>query len=100
MNKTLVLGLSLMFVIFTAIQGDLVSRGGECLCIEKGSNFVHPKFLQKIELFPKSPVCERIEIIATMKRTGKRRCLNPDSKQVKSLMKTFFIDKATQSFRQ
>ncbi|XP_025959343.1 C-X-C motif chemokine 10-like [Dromaius novaehollandiae] len=100
MNKAFVLVLCFMFVVFTAIEGDLVSRGGECLCIQKGSNFVYPKLLQKIELFPKSAACERIEIIATMKQTGKKRCLNPDSKQVKFLMKTFFIDKAAQSLHQ
>ncbi|KAG8454244.1 hypothetical protein GDO86_000764, partial [Hymenochirus boettgeri] len=56
-----------------------------CLCRGKNAGRIDVKSLEKLEVFPPSPVCEKIEIIATMK-SGYKTCLNPKSKSIQQLM--------------
>ncbi|KYO25907.1 C-X-C motif chemokine 10 isoform X1 [Alligator mississippiensis] len=79
MDKTFALVLCSVLLLTAEIQG-------RCLCTTKGSDFVHPKSLQKLDMYPKSPSCEYIEIIATLKGSGQQKCLNPDSKLVKKMV--------------
>ncbi|XP_041109146.1 C-X-C motif chemokine 10-like [Polyodon spathula] len=57
-----------------------------CICIDAGKNSIHTNQIEKLEVFPMSPKCDRIEIVVTLKETNKKLCLNPDSKQVKRIL--------------
>ncbi|KAF5926743.1 hypothetical protein HPG69_001373 [Diceros bicornis minor] len=61
-------------------------RKGRCSCINTSQGMIHPKFLKDLKQFAPSPSCEKTEIIATMKN-GDQTCLNPDSADVKELIK-------------
>ncbi|KAI4572284.1 hypothetical protein MJT46_005352 [Ovis ammon polii x Ovis aries] len=69
------------------VQGIPLSRNTRCTCIEISNGSVNPRSLEKLELIPASQSCPRVEIIATMKRNGEKRCLNPESKTIKNLLK-------------
>ncbi|XP_006003779.1 C-X-C motif chemokine 10 [Latimeria chalumnae] len=87
--KTATAGVILTLLLSAALtQGALIFGKGRCLCKEKGSNFIQPKLIQKLEVIPVSSYCDRIEIIVTLKTTGQRWCLNPESNRVQKLIST------------
>ncbi|XP_037752638.1 C-X-C motif chemokine 10 [Chelonia mydas] len=86
MKGTWAVVLCSVLLLAAEIQGKLTYGHGRCSCTEKGSDFVHRKALGKIEVFPKSYSCDHVEIIATMKPTGEKRCLNPNSRWVQRMM--------------
>uniref|UniRef100_A0A8D0L596 Chemokine interleukin-8-like domain-containing protein n=1 Tax=Sphenodon punctatus TaxID=8508 RepID=A0A8D0L596_SPHPU len=86
MNQTFAALLCALLLIVTGIQGALTHRRGRCICPGQGSDFVQPQSLEKMEVFPKSSSCDRVEIIATLKSTGEQRCLNPNSPRVKKML--------------
>uniref|UniRef100_A0A4W2D821 C-X-C motif chemokine n=1 Tax=Bos indicus x Bos taurus TaxID=30522 RepID=A0A4W2D821_BOBOX len=67
--------------------GVPLSRNTRCSCIEISNGSVNPRSLEKLEVIPASQSCPRVEIIATMKKNGEKRCLNPESKTIKNLLK-------------
>ncbi|XP_025945945.1 C-X-C motif chemokine 10-like [Apteryx rowi] len=85
----------LCFVLVSKIQASLAPYRGHCLCIDKGYNVVPTRMLKKIEVFPESSSCEHLEIIATLKPSRERRCLNPEAKHVKMMMKHLLKKHAT-----
>ncbi|CAO2639338.1 C-X-C motif chemokine 10, partial [Lemmus lemmus] len=66
--------------------GIPLSRTVRCYCIKIDDRPIKPRALGKLEIIPASQSCPRIEIIATMKRTEEKRCLNPQSEAIKSLV--------------
>ncbi|KPP57678.1 c-X-C motif chemokine 11-like, partial [Scleropages formosus] len=60
---------------------------GRCLCIDEGVNFIKLKNIQKVEVYAASSSCEKMEIIVTLKGTGEKKCLNPESKFAKNFIK-------------
>ncbi|XP_043915692.1 C-X-C motif chemokine 10-like [Protopterus annectens] len=68
------------------ISGSPISTEGRCLCKDSGSDFILPKRIEKIEVFPRSPSCENIEIVATVKKSGDKLCLNSQSKWVQNII--------------
>ncbi|XP_014348613.1 C-X-C motif chemokine 11-like [Latimeria chalumnae] len=77
-------------VILALILSAIVTEGlpalgrGRCLCTAKGLPVV-PRRIEKLEVFPPSTSCEKLEVIATVK-AGKKTCLNPNSKRVQSVL--------------
>ncbi|KAL6047999.1 hypothetical protein STEG23_036120 [Scotinomys teguina] len=67
--------------------GIPLSRTVRCFCINIDDRPVKPRTLGKLEIIPASQSCPRIEIIVTMKKTEEKRCLNPESEAIKSLLK-------------
>uniref|UniRef100_A0A8I4A249 C-X-C motif chemokine n=1 Tax=Callithrix jacchus TaxID=9483 RepID=A0A8I4A249_CALJA len=61
------------------------SRTVRCNCISI-SKHVNPRFIETLEIIPASQSCSRVEIIATMKNNGEKRCLNLESKAIKNLL--------------
>ncbi|XP_033262394.1 C-X-C motif chemokine 9 isoform X2 [Orcinus orca] len=61
-------------------------RNGRCSCINTSPGTIHSKSLKDLKQFAPSPSCEKTEIIATMKN-GAQTCLNPNSTDVKELIK-------------
>eukprot|EP00069_Balaena_mysticetus_P006614 bmy_18617T0 len=66
--------------------GTPTMRNGRCSCINTSQGTIHLKSLKDLKQFAPSPSCEKTEIIATMKN-GNQTCLNPDSTDVKELIK-------------
>lgn len=63
-------------------------RSRRCSCINTSQGVIHSKYLKDLKQFAPSPSCEKTEIIATMKN-GDQTCLNPDSADVKELIKVW-----------
>ncbi|XP_007455490.1 PREDICTED: c-X-C motif chemokine 9 [Lipotes vexillifer] len=78
--------LGIIFLTLTGVQGTPAMRNGRCSCINTSPGMIHSKSLKDLKQFAPSPSCEKPEIIATMKN-GDQTCLNPDSTDVKELIK-------------
>ncbi|KAM5271765.1 C-X-C motif chemokine 10 [Ctenodactylus gundi] len=87
MNHSAVFIFCLMLLALSMTQGIPHTRIVRCTCITISSQPVNPKALEKLEIIPASSSCPQVEIIATMKKSGKKRCLNPESKSIKNLLK-------------
>ncbi|KAF6129585.1 C-X-C motif chemokine ligand 9 [Phyllostomus discolor] len=77
--------LGFTFLILIGVQGSPI-RTRRCSCIDTKQGMIHLKSLKDLQQFPPSPSCDNTEIIATMK-DGKQMCLNPNSRNVKKLIK-------------
>ncbi|XP_043915639.1 C-X-C motif chemokine 11-1-like [Protopterus annectens] len=80
-------------LVFAAgiVQGLLTEMTGRCLCKQSGLSFVQRKLIEKMEVYPISQSCDHIEVIVTMKNSGKKICLNHQSKWVQKIINA--IDK-------
>ncbi|XP_030581002.1 permeability factor 2-like [Archocentrus centrarchus] len=56
-----------------------------CRCIMTESKPIG-RHIEKVELIPPNSHCEETEIIATLKRTGEKVCLNPEAPWVKKVI--------------
>ncbi|XP_069869155.1 C-X-C motif chemokine 10 [Dipodomys merriami] len=96
MYRTGILLCCLIILTLNGIQGIPLSRTIRCSCIKISSRPVSPKSLDKLEIIPKSKSCEQVEVIATMKN-GEKRCLNPESKAIKKLLKNVTKERSKRS---
>ncbi|XP_045388796.1 C-X-C motif chemokine 9 [Lemur catta] len=78
--------LGIVFLVLIGVQGTPVMRNRRCSCISTSPGTVRLQSLKDLKEFAPSPSCEKTEIIATMKN-GYQTCLNPDSADVKELVK-------------
>ncbi|XP_055153267.2 C-X-C motif chemokine 9 [Symphalangus syndactylus] len=78
--------LGIILLVLIGVQGTPVMRNGRCSCISTNQATIHLRSLKDLKQFAPSPSCEKIEIIATLKN-GDQTCLNPDSADVKELIK-------------
>ncbi|XP_003732528.1 C-X-C motif chemokine 10 [Callithrix jacchus] len=85
MNQTAILIFCLICLTISGTQGLPHSRTVRCNCISI-SKHVNPRFIETLEIIPASQSCSRVEIIATMKNNGEKRCLNLESKAIKNLL--------------
>ncbi|XP_004472635.1 C-X-C motif chemokine 10 [Dasypus novemcinctus] len=99
MDQSSVLIFCLVFLTLSGTQGIPLSRSTRCACIKITDRSIHPKLLEKLELIPASLSCPHVEIIATMKKTGEKRCLNPESKSIKNLLKAISKERSKRSPR-
>ncbi|NP_001108412.1 C-X-C motif chemokine 10 [Equus przewalskii] len=99
MNQSAVLILCLIFLTLSGTQGIPLSRTARCTCINISDRPIPPRSLEKLEMIPASQSCQRVEIIATMKKNGEKRCLNPESKTVKNLLKAISKQRSKRSPR-
>ncbi|TRZ03537.1 hypothetical protein DNTS_011012, partial [Danionella cerebrum] len=68
----------LLFSLMVNVEGQNGSSR-RCHCKGKGINMVLLKNIEKFEIIPPSPSCNKLEIVATLKN-GTLKCLNPESK--------------------
>ncbi|KAL1789651.1 C-X-C motif chemokine 10 [Sigmodon hispidus] len=87
MNPSAVLVFCLILLSLSGTQGIPHSRTVRCFCNKTEDRLLRPRALEKLEIIPASLSCPRMEIIATMKKTEKKRCLNPESAAIKNLLK-------------
>ncbi|XP_057585143.1 C-X-C motif chemokine 10 [Hippopotamus amphibius kiboko] len=97
MNQSAVLIFCLILLTLSGTQGIPLSRTTRCACIKISDRPVNPKSLEKLEVIPASQSCPRVEIIATMKKNGEKRCLNPESKTIKNLLKAINKERSKRS---
>ncbi|XP_004406390.1 C-X-C motif chemokine 10 [Halichoerus grypus] len=97
MNQSAVLIFCLIFLTLTGTQGIPLSRTTRCTCIKISDGSVNPKSLEKLEVIPASQSCPRVEIIATLKKNGEKRCLNPESKKIKILLRAISKERSKTS---
>ncbi|XP_063281388.1 C-X-C motif chemokine 10-like [Pelobates fuscus] len=60
-------------------------RGRRCLCSQSTTN-INIKAVSKMEIFPVSSTCEKIEVVVTMKRSKKTKCISPNIKLVNEVI--------------
>lgn len=58
----------------------------KCVCHGKPAVIVRAKRMEKIEVFPPTVFCGKIELIVTLK-TGIQKCLDTEGKQGKRLLR-------------
>ncbi|XP_048401490.1 interleukin-8-like [Stegostoma tigrinum] len=80
-SKVTVLNLTLFVLYGTSTQGMSL----RCQCIKTASTFIHPQFMENIEIIPSGPHCENVEIIVTLQNSD-RVCLNPKSPWVHKII--------------
>ncbi|KAK1174315.1 C-X-C motif chemokine 10-like [Acipenser oxyrinchus oxyrinchus] len=78
--------LFLTLVLSATLVNGMKLPNTRCLCIGARKDSIHPNRIEKLEVFPMSPKCDRLEIVVTLKETNEKLCLNPDSKQVKRIV--------------
>ncbi|XP_022361918.1 C-X-C motif chemokine 10 [Lutra lutra] len=97
MNRSAVLIFCLIFLTLNGTQGIPFSRTTRCTCIKISDGSINPRSLEKLEVIPASQSCPRVEIIATLKKNGEKRCLNPASKKIKILLKAISKERSKTS---
>ncbi|XP_054446006.1 C-X-C motif chemokine 10 [Pteronotus mesoamericanus] len=86
MNQSALLIFCLILLTLGGAQGISLSRTTRCTCISVSDKRVPLSSLEKLEVFPASQSCPRVEIIVTMKN-GEKRCMNPESKIMQNILK-------------
>ncbi|OXB79845.1 UNVERIFIED_CONTAM: hypothetical protein H355_004806 [Colinus virginianus] len=95
MGKAVAAVMALLLISTAGTKGMAQVRSGielRCQCIDTHSKFIHPKFIQNVNLTPSGPHCKNVEVIATLK-DGREVCLDPTAPWVKLIIKAI-LDKA------
>ncbi|XP_036899209.1 C-X-C motif chemokine 10-like [Sturnira hondurensis] len=87
MNQSALLIFCLILSTLSEVQGIPLSRTTRHTCISISAKPVNPNSLEKLEMTSVSQSCPHVEIIAKMKKNQEKRCLNPESKIIKSVLK-------------
>ncbi|XP_048876414.1 C-X-C motif chemokine 11-6-like isoform X5 [Brienomyrus brachyistius] len=74
-------------VLLSQVEGMTIVSTDRCLCIDDGVKFIKPANIEKIEVYSPSSLCQKMEIIVTMKNGEEKKCLNPESKFAKNFIK-------------
>ncbi|XP_016042232.1 C-X-C motif chemokine 10 [Erinaceus europaeus] len=98
MNQSTLI-LCLIILTLSGTQAIPLSRTTRCTCISISDQPIYPKSLEKLEIIPASQTCPQVEIIATMKKNREKRCLNPKSKTVKTLLKIVSLKRSHRTQR-
>ncbi|XP_066567816.1 chemokine (C-X-C motif) ligand 20 [Amia ocellicauda] len=67
-------------------QGRMAGDAERCLCPGQPLKFLKPRLIKTFDVFSPSPSCANVEIVATLKKSGKKICLDPFAKQVKQIL--------------
>ncbi|NXU47541.1 IL8 protein, partial [Turnix velox] len=94
MGKAVAAILTVLLISALGTKGGAMPRSAielRCQCVGTHSKFIHPKFIQNVNLTPSGPHCQQVEVIATL-RDGREVCLDPTAPWVKLIIKTI-LDK-------
>ncbi|XP_055056009.1 C-X-C motif chemokine 11-6 isoform X1 [Misgurnus anguillicaudatus] len=86
--KTVAAFVFLACLVAVGVNGQDRSSKGRCFCADKGVNMVLVKNIEKVEIIPPSPSCAKQEIIVTLKNGAGLKCMNPESKFTKNILKS------------
>nr|XP_045060166.1 C-X-C motif chemokine 10-like [Desmodus rotundus] len=87
MNQSALLIFCLTLLTPSGAPGIPLPRTTRCTCVIVSDKSVNPNSLEKLEMISLSQSCPRVKIIATMKKNKEKRCLNPESKIIKNILK-------------
>ncbi|KAK2919010.1 C-X-C motif chemokine 5-like [Channa argus] len=81
--------LTVALLVFLTIP-EVISSGDQgmklrCLCITKEKKPIG-RLIGKVEVIPANSHCEKIEIIATLKKDGQKLCLDPDAPWIRKVL--------------
>nr|BAC45008.1 interleukin-8 [Chimaera phantasma] len=82
MNSKVTITLLTLLVLYLASAQE---ESLQCQCMKTWTNFIHPKFIDEINIFPNGPHCPQTAIIATLK-SSEKVCLNPDAAWVRKII--------------
>ncbi|XP_052636989.1 interleukin-8-like isoform X1 [Harpia harpyja] len=94
-GKAVAAVLTLLLISAVGTKGKALPRSAielRCQCPSTHSKFIHPKFIQNVNLTPSGPHCKNVEVIATL-TDGREVCLEPTAPWVKLIIKAI-LDKA------
>eukprot|EP00079_Xenopus_tropicalis_P012964 XP_002940621.1 PREDICTED: C-X-C motif chemokine 10-like [Xenopus tropicalis] len=74
-----------LLVILAYVHGMSPGGNRRCLCKRHVAKRFDLRSLKKVAVFPISPGCENVEIIATLK-SGQHICIDPESKSINKLI--------------
>ncbi|XP_062873894.1 C-X-C motif chemokine 11-6-like [Trichomycterus rosablanca] len=74
-------------LLIVHVQGQARTSVSRCLCRGFGLNHVRLQLIDKVEIYPASPSCDKVEVIVVMKNGKVKKCLNPESKSAKNYIK-------------
>ncbi|KAM6922589.1 C-X-C motif chemokine 11-like [Lycodopsis pacificus] len=77
--------LSLCFVLITVRKSHSTFVPGRCLCPRMQPGVRGQ--LKELTVYPKSPSCDRVTVIVTLKSTDDPVCLNPEAMMGKQLIR-------------
>ncbi|XP_054456436.1 C-X-C motif chemokine 11-like [Anoplopoma fimbria] len=77
--------LSFCFVLITVRESDSTFVPGRCLCPHTQPGVRGQ--LKELTVYPKSPNCDRVTVIVTLKSTNDPVCLNPEGRLGKQLIR-------------
>ncbi|XP_064423642.1 interleukin-8 [Latimeria chalumnae] len=66
-------------------MGEMVLQ---CQCVAVTSIPIHPRRIQQIQVNQKTPFCNKVEVIATLRRNQQQVCLDPEAKWVNHIFST------------
>ncbi|XP_066566743.1 C-X-C motif chemokine 11-6 [Amia ocellicauda] len=77
----------LAVLLVADIEGMPSMNKLRCRCADAGVDFIPPRQIEKLEMFPTTSTCERVEIVITLKDNAGKKCLNPTSNFAKNFVK-------------
>ncbi|XP_029305611.1 LOW QUALITY PROTEIN: C-X-C motif chemokine 11-like [Cottoperca gobio] len=77
--------LSLCYVLITVRESDSTFVPGRCLCPEMQPGVRGQ--LKELTVYPKSPSCNKVTVIVTLKSNNNPVCLNPEAPMGKQLVR-------------
>ncbi|XP_017307330.1 C-X-C motif chemokine 11-6 [Ictalurus punctatus] len=77
--KSAAVFLAVACLLLVYVQGLPRINSRRCLCQGPVVNAVRLQRIDKIELYPASATCQKVEIIVTLKSGAGQKCLNPES---------------------
>ncbi|XP_012579595.1 PREDICTED: C-X-C motif chemokine 11 [Condylura cristata] len=86
MNVTGITIILAMILCATTIQGFPMFIRGRCLCTGPGVRAVKVADIEKAAVLYPTNICDKTEVIITLKLHKGKRCLNPTSKQGKAII--------------
>ncbi|XP_053556741.1 interleukin-8 [Bombina bombina] len=85
-TKVISAALAICLLYATCSEGLVrIASDLRCQCINKHSNFIHPRLIQNVELIPNGPHCANVEVIITLK-TGQVVCVDPSATWVQKII--------------
>ncbi|XP_078067671.1 interleukin-8-like [Mustelus asterias] len=87
-SKVTVIVITFFVLYMSSIQTTTPMRimpQPRCKCTFNMSRFINPQKMKDIDVFPMTPHCPHVEVIATLK-VGTKICLNPEAQWVKKLL--------------
>ncbi|KAK7930803.1 hypothetical protein WMY93_007198 [Mugilogobius chulae] len=77
--------LILLFTILSVRQSGSTFVPGRCLCPKTQRGVRGP--LKELSVYPRSPSCDKMTVIVTMKKNNAPVCINPESQMGKQLIR-------------